>query len=101
MPCPKCTAPNVERRRDTLVRRDDSTVLGKGLGAGTQVEPSGRWPANVALDESQAEALDEQSGDRPGFSSQRDAVDAKEGGSWLGTRKGTSKAGEVREGFND
>ena len=61
----------------------------------------GRWPANVVLDESQAEALDEQSGDRPGFSSQRDAVDAKEGGSWLGTRKGTSKAGEVREGFND
>ena len=26
----------------------------------------GRWPANVVLDESQAEALDEQSGDRPG-----------------------------------
>ena len=65
-PCPKCTAPNVERRRDTLVRpairRDDNTVLGKGLGAGTQVEPAGRWPANVVLDESQAEALDEQSG---------------------------------------
>ncbi len=66
-PCPKCTAPNVERRRDTLVRpairRDDNTVLGKGLGAGTQVEPAGRWPANVVLDESQAEALDEQSGE--------------------------------------
>ncbi len=27
--------------------------------------PAGRWPANVILDESQAEALDEQSGDRP------------------------------------
>jgi hypothetical protein len=27
------------------------------------VEPSGRWPANVVLDESQAEALDEQSGE--------------------------------------
>jgi len=67
MPCPKCTAPNVERRRDTLVRpairRDDNTVLGKGLGAGTQVEPSGRWPANVVLDESQAEVLDQQSGE--------------------------------------
>ena len=68
---------------------------------GNPAHTAGRWPANVVLDESQAEALDEQSGDRPGFSSQRDAVDAKEGGSWLGTRKGTSKAGEVREGFND
>jgi len=67
MPCPKCTAPNVERRRDTLVRpairRDDNTVLGKGLGAGTQVEPSGRWPTNVALDSTQAAALDEMSGE--------------------------------------
>jgi hypothetical protein len=25
--------------------------------------PAGRWPANVILDESQAEALDEQSGE--------------------------------------
>jgi len=38
-------------------------IYGKGLG-GIVAEPhtSGRWPANVILDESQAEALDEQSG---------------------------------------
>ena len=38
-------------------------IYGKGLG-GIVAEPhtSGRWPANVVLDESQAEALDEQSG---------------------------------------
>ena len=51
---------------DALVRpsieRRDNAVLGKGLGAGRQDEPVGRWPANVAFDESQAAALDEQSG---------------------------------------
>ncbi|MBA3782858.1 MAG: site-specific DNA-methyltransferase [Nocardioides sp.] len=51
---------------DTLVRppilRHDNDVLGKGLGAGVQDNPSGRWPANVVLDASQAEVLDEQSG---------------------------------------
>jgi len=35
----------------TLVRppisRDDNAVLGRGLGVGVQVEPDGRWPANV------------------------------------------------------
>lgn len=33
-----------------------------GKAHGEYVQPSGRWPANVALDESQAAALDEQSG---------------------------------------
>ena len=33
---------------------------------GVNQNPAGRWPANVVLDESQAAALDEQSGDRPG-----------------------------------
>lgn len=51
---------------DALVRppvqRRDNEVLGKGLGAGTQVEPAGRWPTNVVLDEDQAEALDRQTG---------------------------------------
>ena len=28
--------------------RKDNTVLGRGLGAGVQIEPSGRWPANFA-----------------------------------------------------
>ena len=38
---------------DKLVRpcivREDNTVLGKGLGAGVQIEPTGRWPANFTL----------------------------------------------------
>ena len=37
-----------------------------GTTHATGAAPSGRWPANVVLDETQAEALDEQSGDRPG-----------------------------------
>ena len=44
------------------VQRDDNAVFGKGLGAGVQSEPSGRWPANVLLDEHMAGVLDEQSG---------------------------------------
>ncbi|PVA95401.1 site-specific DNA-methyltransferase [Mycobacteroides abscessus] len=51
---------------DALVRpsvqRHDNEVLGKGLGAGAQVEPACRWPTNVVLDEHQAEALDRQTG---------------------------------------
>jgi DNA modification methylase len=51
---------------DALVRpsilRTDNEVLGKGLGAGVQVEPGGRWPTNVVLDEMAAAELDEQSG---------------------------------------
>ena len=31
-----------------------------------RVNTSGRWPTNVVLDETQAEALDQMSGDRPG-----------------------------------
>lgn len=51
---------------DTLVRpeivRRDNEVYGKGLGAGIQSEPAGRWPTNVVLDESQAAELDKQTG---------------------------------------
>lgn len=35
--------------------------------AGEFAQPTGRWPANVALDEEAAAALDEQSGTRPGM----------------------------------
>lgn len=53
---------------DALVRpwiqRHDNEVYGKGRGAGSQVEPAGRWPANVILDEDAASALDAQSGIR-------------------------------------
>ena len=45
-----------------LISRDNNNVFGKGLGAGTQVEPSGRFPANVLFDETAAAILDEQSG---------------------------------------
>lgn len=44
------------------IQRHDNNVLGKGLGAGAQTQPAGRWPANVVLDESQAAELDRQSG---------------------------------------
>jgi DNA modification methylase len=51
---------------DALVRppilRTDNAVLGRGLGAGVQAEPAGRWPANVLLDEEAARLVDEQSG---------------------------------------
>ena len=50
----------------TLVRpsisRDDNDVFGKGLGAGVQEEPAGRFPANVLLDEHAAKEMDKQSG---------------------------------------
>jgi DNA modification methylase len=32
------------------IARHDNDVFGKGLGAGVQVEPAGRWPANVIHD---------------------------------------------------
>lgn len=38
-------------------------------GAKPATTRGGRWPANVVLDEAAAAALDEQSGNRPGFSS--------------------------------
>lgn len=40
-----------------------------------EAHAGGRWPANVVLDDSQAAALDEQSGERPGRADQRDLVD--------------------------
>jgi len=52
----------------------------------------GRWPANVVLDESQAEALDEQSGERSaggrpasaGITSEPGAANGTMGGAWSG-----------------
>lgn len=43
----------------TVLARADRPVADR---VGEYVQPSGRWPANVILDESQAAALDEQSG---------------------------------------
>ena len=51
---------------DALVRpavmRAKQNALGAGLGAGTQTEPLGRWPANVIFDEEAGAVLDAQSG---------------------------------------
>ena len=44
------------------ISRDDNDVFGKGLGAGVQEEPAGRFPANVLLDEHAAKEMDKQSG---------------------------------------
>jgi site-specific DNA-methyltransferase (adenine-specific) len=52
---------NIEASRvgtgDSLTRpyivRDDNQVYGKGLGAGVQTPPAGRWPPNVALSHSE------------------------------------------------
>lgn len=75
---------------DALVRpeiqRHDNEVYGKGLGAGVQAEPAGRWPANVVLDEDQATALDEQSGiQKDGTAINRNRI-ADDMTSWYGTR---------------
>lgn len=56
-----CGALNIDECRvqagEALVRpsvqRSDNEVYGKGLGAGTQVEPKGRWPANLIHDGSE------------------------------------------------
>lgn len=55
---------------DALVRpfieRIDNQVYGKGLGAGVQDEPSGRWPANLILSDESARAMDAMSGESGG-----------------------------------
>ena len=63
--------------------------------------PAGRFPANVLLDEHAAAEMDEQSGDRPGFATQTDLQDGKPGGSFFGKRRDATRAGEVRQGYDD
>ena len=75
------------------------------LADGSRTSPvqstSGRWPANVVLDEDQADALDKQSGNRPGFSTQRDLKDGRGALNGIyGAGMGAFSAG-VREGYND
>lgn len=55
-----CRIESAERLVRPPVQRFDNNAYGKGLGSGTQTEPSGRWPANVLLDESAAAELDAQ-----------------------------------------
>jgi site-specific DNA-methyltransferase (adenine-specific) len=47
--------------------RNDGWGMQRG-GAGEYVQPSGRWPANIILDEESAKMIDEQSGERKGMS---------------------------------
>lgn len=59
-----CAVDSDEHLVRPSVQRHDNIVLGHGLGAGTQVEPAGRWPKNIMLDEITAELLDRQIGER-------------------------------------
>ena len=59
---------------------------------------SGRWPANVTLDEEAAAMLDEQSGERPGFASQRRLSPAKPG--MFGVGHG-SETKPIHDGYDD
>lgn len=67
-----CGALNIDGCRiasgaDALVRppvqRVDNVAFGRGLGAGVQSEPLGRWPANLVLDEAAAAMLDAEVGE--------------------------------------
>ncbi len=62
----------------------------------------GRWPANVVLDEASARELDEQSGERPGFATQRDlkARTGTDGTTTYGKGVGALQPG-TRQGFDD
>jgi site-specific DNA-methyltransferase (adenine-specific) len=76
-------------------------VYGDGLNGtfGTPVTGLGRWPSNVVLDETQAAALDQMSGERPGFATQNfhgGTAGKSEGWGNIGAIEG-----ERREGFND
>lgn len=44
------------------IKQNDNKILGKGLGAGIQIAPKGRWPANILFDEEAAKMLDEHAG---------------------------------------
>ena len=61
-----------------------------------RVNTSGRWPANVVLDESQAEALDEQSGEAGGGTG-RSTRGGGNGGDWNPTDR-TEGAGQTVRG---
>ncbi len=76
---------------------DGRSIYGPGsrLPAGN---PSGRWPANVILDEEAAGMVDGQSGDRPGFSSQRHLSPSKPGCFGVGDGSDTMP---MQDGYND
>jgi len=65
----------------------------------TSRESVGRWPANIILDETTAELLDKQSGDRKGMATQKSSALKIYGGNSLNESKTTFP--EIRQGFND
>jgi hypothetical protein len=81
--------------------RESRSGFGGGLRVSTN--PAGRWPANVILDESQADALDQMSGERaPGKPQNRLTPADKFGGTaygdGLGQRLGWDPAGYTDTG---
>lgn len=82
--------------------RLDTVSAGPGF---TEAPPSHRtrgwrWPANVVLDPEAATMMDDQSGDRPGFTSQNDNGTARGlSGAVYGDASGVLNG--RREGFND
>ena len=84
-------------------RNEDQYFNGKKPGgAGDFVQPAGRWPSNVILDEEAAQVLDGQSGHSASKQSQRGAVEIfkKENG-WVGdsTLRGHSDSGGASRFF--
>lgn len=73
-----------------------SGLAGIGQVTGT-VNPAGRWPTNVVLDDGAAAVLDAQAGQRPGFASQRDLGHVSTG---MFGAIGDVPAGE-RQGYDD
>lgn len=67
-----------------------------GYGQGVLTAASGRWPANILLDEKAAAMLDEQSGERPGgnYPEQRGAGRATAFGKGKPTEGGAHKMGD-------
>lgn len=74
----------------------------RGAASVAKAEALGRWPANVILDESQAEALDEQSGERPGMARGKLKRGATTGRSIGGASAyGTAAPHEAVTGYGD
>jgi len=87
---------------DDTRSKSSPTALGKMNDDGWEAKPviagsaSGRWPANILLDEKAAAMLDEQSGERPGgnYPEQRGAGRATAFGKGKPTEGGAHKMGD-------
>jgi len=84
--------------------RTPNAILGGGKGTNltaSESNPAGRWPTNIVLDESQAAELDAQTGNRPGFSTQRDLKpQSGDTGATYGKGVGKLEPG-IRQGYDD